>query len=178
VAWSKRNVFRIIRTQGNCGPRKELAAAGRRMVHSTKMARRRGHDRKRKDQDNVVHETQNGRTFGKRRWKGPECNNGILKQQLRGSKRIKYLGGRVPLYLRKERATTNGIGGWSLAQRSHLGRGGTLTKTLYEIFRGKIAKQAVENSCGLWRMVGWTLWKKERERKKREKTSDYGENLD
>jgi hypothetical protein len=83
MAWRKRNVFRKIRTRGNCGPWRELAAAGRRMTHSTKVARRRGHDRKRYDQDNVVQETRIGRTFGKRRWKGPECNSGIRDRGLR-----------------------------------------------------------------------------------------------
>jgi hypothetical protein len=73
----------------------------RRMIHTIKVARRRGHERKRYDQDSVAKETQKGRTFGKRRWKGQECKNGIrdrgLKQQLRGSKQIKDLGGRRPL---------------------------------------------------------------------------------
>jgi hypothetical protein len=46
------------------------------------------------DQDSVVQVTQKGRTFGKRRWKGPECNNLIRnrdfkeKQHLRRSERI------------------------------------------------------------------------------------------
>jgi hypothetical protein len=35
----------------------------------------------------------------------------------------------------------NGIGGWSSGRRSRLGSGGTLKKALYEIFRGKKAKQ-------------------------------------
>jgi hypothetical protein len=42
-----------------------------------------------------------------RRWIGPECNSGIrdrvLKQKLQGSKRIKDLGGRVPLCPRNDR---------------------------------------------------------------------------
>jgi hypothetical protein len=77
VVRRKRNVFRKIRTQGNCGPRMELAAACRRINHNTKVARRRGHDRKRYDKDNVAQETRKGRRFSKRRWKSPECNNGI-----------------------------------------------------------------------------------------------------
>jgi hypothetical protein len=43
---------------------------------------------------------------------------------------IKDLGGRRPLYLRKERRTANGIRGWSSGQRPHLGSGETLYKTL------------------------------------------------
>jgi hypothetical protein len=77
VARNKRNIFRKIRTQGNCRSRVKFSAAGRRMTHSTKVARRRAHDRKRYDQTSVVQETRKERTFGKRRWKGPECNNGI-----------------------------------------------------------------------------------------------------
>jgi hypothetical protein len=77
VARHKRNVFRKIQTQGNCRLRKESAAGNRRMTHSTKAARRRGHDSKTYDQDNVVQETQKGQMFGQRHWKGPECNNRI-----------------------------------------------------------------------------------------------------
>jgi hypothetical protein len=62
VARRKRNVFRKIRTQRNCALWKELAAAGRRMTHSTKVARRMGHNRKRYDQNNVVQETWKGQT--------------------------------------------------------------------------------------------------------------------
>jgi hypothetical protein len=42
-----------------------------------------------------------------RRWKGPECNNGIrdrgLKQKLQSNKRIKDLGGRLSPCPRNER---------------------------------------------------------------------------
>jgi hypothetical protein len=97
-ARSKRNDFREMRTQGNYEPRIRLVPAGRRMTLSTKVARRRGHDHKRRDQDNVV------QTFGKRRGKGPECNNGIrdrgLRQELRGSKRIRNQGTRRQLRLK------------------------------------------------------------------------------
>jgi hypothetical protein len=82
-----------------------------------------------------------------RLWKGPQCNNGIrdrrLRQQLRGRMRINCLCGGEPLYLRKERRTTNDIGGWNSGQQSHLRSGKTLKKILYAIFRGKIAKLTV-----------------------------------
>jgi hypothetical protein len=58
--------------------------------------------------------------------------------------------------MRKERPTANGIGGWGSGQGSHLGSEGTL-KTLYEIFRVKIAKQIFGTSSGLQRMRDWTL---------------------
>jgi hypothetical protein len=38
VAWRRRNIFRNLRTQGNCGPRKELAAAGKMLAHCTGIA--------------------------------------------------------------------------------------------------------------------------------------------
>jgi hypothetical protein len=134
VVQRKRNVFSKILTQGNCGPQKELAANGRMMTNITKVARCREHNRKRYDQKSVVQEDRKGWALGKRRWKSSECKNGIrdrgLKQQLRGSKQIKDLGGRLPLCLRKERTTMNGIGEWSSGQRSHLRSGGTLKKSL------------------------------------------------
>jgi hypothetical protein len=65
VAWRKRNVIRKIQTQGNCGPWKELAAASRRATHSIKVARPRGYDRKRYDQDNLVQETWKDRCSGR-----------------------------------------------------------------------------------------------------------------
>jgi hypothetical protein len=42
VAWRRRNIFRDIRTQGNCGPRQELGAAGIRVNLHAKLARRKG----------------------------------------------------------------------------------------------------------------------------------------
>jgi hypothetical protein len=44
------------------------------------------------------------------------------------------------------RTNVNGIRAWSSGQRSHLGSGGTLKKTMSEIFRGKITKQVVGTS--------------------------------
>jgi hypothetical protein len=52
----------------------ELDVARSEMTQRANVARCRGHDRKRYDQDSVVQETQKGRTFVKRRWKSPECN--------------------------------------------------------------------------------------------------------
>jgi hypothetical protein len=72
---------------------------------------------------------------------------------------IKDLGSRWPLYLRKKRTTTDGIGGWSSGQRSPLGSGGTLKKTLYEFVSMKVAKQIARTSAGLWTIKDWTLWR-------------------
>jgi hypothetical protein len=65
------NILRKIRTKGNSGLWKKLAAGSRRLTHCTKVARHREHNHKRCDQDSVVQETQKGRTFGKRRWMDP-----------------------------------------------------------------------------------------------------------
>jgi hypothetical protein len=151
------------RTWENCRSWSKLAAAGMRMTRNAKVTRGREHGLQRQGKDDISPRTWKGRTEENRRWKGLECNNvkrdRSLRQQLRGSKRTEDLGDRRPLHLRKERTTTNGIGWWSSGQRSHLGSGGTRKKTLYEIFRRKIAKQAVGTSSRLRRMMGWTLWK-------------------
>jgi hypothetical protein len=125
VAWYKRNVFRKIRTEENCEPRKKLTATGMRKCL----------------------EYKNG------------LRNRVRKQQLRGRMRISDLCSGQPLYLRKERTTTNGIEGCSAGQRSHLGSEGTLNKNLYEIFKGRIAKQIVGTPSGFRRIRNWTLWR-------------------
>jgi hypothetical protein len=98
------------------------------------------------------------RKIVRNKWTRAKDEQGIqrvqtLKERVRtrheGRKGVKDLGSRRLLCLRKERATTNGIGGWSSGQRSHLGSRGTLKKTLYEIFREKIVKQVVGTSSGL-----------------------------
>jgi hypothetical protein len=123
---------------------RKLAAACRKMTCRAVVAWCRGHGCKVYDQISVVQGTRKGWTFGKR-WKGPECNSGIrdrgLRQQLQGSKLIKNLVGGWPLYLRKNRTTTDGIGGCSSGQRAPLGSRGTLKKTLYEIVSMMTAKQ-------------------------------------
>jgi hypothetical protein len=92
VAWRKRKLVRKIRIQANRESRKELAVARREMTHRAEVAWWREHDRKRYNQDNVAARSPRERTSGMRRWKGPECNNGMrdrgLKQQLRGNERI------------------------------------------------------------------------------------------
>jgi hypothetical protein len=73
--------------------------------------------------------------------------------------RISDLCGGQPLYLRKERTTTNGIGGWNSGLQSHVGSGGMLKKILYAIFRQKIAKEFVGTSSGLRKIRKFTLWR-------------------
>jgi hypothetical protein len=77
VAWRKRNLIRKIRIQACSESQKELALARREMMHHAKVARSRRHNRKRYDQANVALRTPKGRMSGMRRWKDPECNNGM-----------------------------------------------------------------------------------------------------
>jgi hypothetical protein len=67
-------------------------------------------------------------------------------------------GGQPP-YVRIEETTTNGIGGCSSGQRSHVESGVTLKKILYAIFRWKFTKQVVGTSRRLQRIKKWTLWR-------------------
>jgi hypothetical protein len=138
-------------TQGDCGSWRKVAAACRRMTHSTRVED--AGDMIARDMTRTMfYKNPEGTDVREETFKGIDCNSGIgdrlLKQQIQGSKRMKDLGGRRPLCLRKERTTTNHIRGWSLGQRSHLGSGGMLKKILYEILRGKIAKQVVGASSG------------------------------
>jgi hypothetical protein len=121
-----------------------------------------GHDGKRHGQVNVGQEFKERRKNRKRLWKHPECNSDLrdvsLRQQLRGRKRIKDLGVRLPLCLKNKRMM-NTIEGWSAGQRSRLGSGETPSKNPYNIFGGKITKQVVGTSSGLRRIRKRTLWR-------------------
>jgi hypothetical protein len=83
VARREGNVFRKIRSQGNCRPRKELAAAGIRMTHSAKVARSREHGLQRQGKDDIAPRTPKGRTSRMKRWKDPECKLGIKNPDTR-----------------------------------------------------------------------------------------------
>jgi hypothetical protein len=120
VARRKRNIFRKIGTQGNCGPRSKLTAAGIKMTSHAKMAWRRDNF-VRKDCTRVNNERETQRV-------GPLRKN--LQMYHEGKCGRKDLCGRKPLCLRKERTSTNGIKGWSAGLRSHLGSEGRLNKKL------------------------------------------------
>jgi hypothetical protein len=136
------------------------------------VARSREHGLEKQGKDDITPRTRKGRKDGEILWKSPEYNSGIndrrLRQQPRRRMRIRDIYGGPTLYLRKERATTNGIEGWSARQRSHLEIEGRLNKNLYEIFRGSIAGQVVGSPSGLRRIRNWTLWR-ERPPPKRKK---------
>jgi hypothetical protein len=136
-------------TWGDCGSLKQLAAVGMRTTRRAEVAWRKGNViRKNRTIDKVERGTLKGRTLGKRQ-----------RTRQEGNKGIKGLGGRQPLYLWKARTIVNGIRGWSSGQRSYLGSGGILKKTLYEISGSKIAKQMLETSIRMRKMRNWTLWR-------------------
>jgi hypothetical protein len=76
VARRKRNVFRQIWTDINCGPRSTLAAAGRRMTCSAKMTQGTEHGLRKQGEDNIAPKTWKGRTKNKR-LKNTTCKSDI-----------------------------------------------------------------------------------------------------
>jgi hypothetical protein len=158
AAWRKRIIFRKFSTQRNCGPRKDVTAAG---IKITLCA---GHRRMRQNEDNIEQETPK-RTEKNRRWKYSECNNGIRdrvpKQRQRGSNQMKY-------------PTTNGIEGWSQGKRASQGIGGIRIKNIYEISSEKIMEHVVGTSSRLPNMKNWTLWRGRPPPKRKKGHSPYG----
>jgi hypothetical protein len=55
------------KTRGNCGSRKQLTAAGRKMTRRAGVERRKGHGRKGLNKHDVAPRTTKGRTFGRKR---------------------------------------------------------------------------------------------------------------
>jgi hypothetical protein len=82
------------------------------MTHCVEVARRRGHNRKRFDQDSVAPRIPKGQTSRIRHWKGLDCSNDIrdrgLRQQLRDIELIHISGTRWQLRFNIER-TAKGI---------------------------------------------------------------------
>jgi hypothetical protein len=85
-------------TRGDCGPRRRLAAACRKVSRRAGVAwRKRIVVRRDLTRNQVERGAPKRRKDEKRLWKCPECKNGIshrgLREQLRGTKRIKDPGG-------------------------------------------------------------------------------------
>jgi hypothetical protein len=149
VAWHIRNVLRKIVTQGNCEPRSTLTTAGIMMTRHAGVAwRRENYVRKDWTTDKVKREARRAWMLRRR-----------LRSRQESGKQLRDLGGRRPLHRRKRKPTKNGIEGCNAGQRSHLGSEGTLNKKLYEIFRGRMAKQIVGTPSGLRKIIKWTLWR-------------------
>jgi hypothetical protein len=68
-----------------------------------------GHSCKGYDQDNVIQETQKGRTFGRKCQPKPECSNGIRSRDVKET-----------LHLRRGRKIAGNIRGWSRRQQLRL----------------------------------------------------------
>jgi hypothetical protein len=80
-----------------------------------------------------------------------------LQMHHEGRRATKDVGSKRPLYLRKKRMITIGIGGWSSGQLSPLGRGGPTYKTLKNILELEFVKRANRMSSRLQRIMDWTL---------------------
>jgi hypothetical protein len=137
--------------QRNCGLRKEVTAAGIKVTRRAGVARhKRDFVRKYPTRDIVEQEIPKRRTEENKRWKGPECENGIrdrgLKQQLRGNKQ-------------RKNPTTNDIEGWNPRERAPLGGGGMRKEDICDIFREKIMEHGIGTSSDLRRKKNWTLWR-------------------
>jgi hypothetical protein len=114
VAWHKRNVFRRIGSQGICGPRSKLTAAGIRTTRHARVAwHRENYVRKDWTTGKVEREARRARMLSRR-----------LRSRQENDKRISGQCGGQPPHLRKEKTTTNGIGGssgkWSNAEEDSL----------------------------------------------------------
>jgi hypothetical protein len=128
-----------------------VTAAGIKVTRRAGVARRkRDYVRRYPTRDIVEQEIPKRRMEENKRWKGPECENGVrdrgLKQQQCGNKQTKN-------------PTTNDIEGWNLGERAPLGIGGTCKKDICDIFREKIMEQVVGTSSELRRRKKWTLWR-------------------
>jgi hypothetical protein len=148
VAWRRRNIFWDIRTQGNCGPRQELGAAGIMVTLRARLERRKGtFARKDPTRDYEEQGACKERAFGERHRTKPTGSQGVRNESSRQQGR-----------LRKERTTTNGIGAWKSGQQLLLESGGMHMKAIYEMVSLKIAKQNARSSAR-WSIKEWTLWR-------------------
>jgi hypothetical protein len=141
LAWRKRNLVRDIRTQGNCGPRQGLCAAGILVTLRARLAQRKGtFARKNKTRNHAGRRTSR-QPFGKRRWRYSEGNLGR-----------KDPGGRWPRYLMEGMTSaTNGIGAWTSGQQAAVGNRGTQMEVRYELVSVDIATARMRS------IKEWTL---------------------
>jgi hypothetical protein len=135
VTWRKRNAFRKIGTQENCGPRKEFATAGIRMITVQKW-----HGLGEASSERIV--------------PGPRLSEQVepLRKNLRkhhvGKCGTKDLVGKQLPYMSKKRATVIGIGGWSSKQLSPLGRRVSVYEVLKKTLELEFVKRARRMSAG------------------------------
>jgi hypothetical protein len=137
VAWRKRNLFRDIRTQGNCGPRQELGDAGIMVTLRARLARRKRTFARKNQTRNQVGRRASRQPVGLKRWKRPADRSGI-----------KYPGGRWPRDLRRDVKEQ---------LRRRIER--TTSEIHRKIIRQEVVKRATEMSTGLLKMRNWALWR-------------------
>jgi hypothetical protein len=143
VAWRKRNVFRRIGTQGNCGPRKRLTAAGIKMTRHTRVAWPKGNF-VRKDWTRIQaeQETPKRRNDGKGLWRGLEYNNGLTNRGLSRQLRSK-----------------TGIKDPRTGQQLRLGNERTTSMIYRKAIRLEIVKRALGISSVFRKTRKWILWR-------------------
>jgi hypothetical protein len=130
VAWRKRNLFRT-GTQENCGSRKRVTVTDRKLIRYTGVVWL-------KEKVQTHFEGRKGlEDLGSRRPR--YFKNRGLKQKVQGSKRIKDLGGGLPLCPRNERTSS-----W------------TYRKTIDSL---KIAKQKAASYAASRQIKDWALWR-------------------
>jgi hypothetical protein len=142
VARHKRNVFRRIRTQGKCGPRKELAAAGRKMTHCAKVEQSKGCGLQ-----GCSHE-------------GLSVKQGLWKNQTRNKfARITWKGRTLRRRQVMCQEGTNGTRNQDFKEQLWLGSKRTTSEFDRKAFGLEFVKQATGMSSGLQKMRNWTLWR-------------------
>jgi hypothetical protein len=118
-----------------------------------KMARRKENSVGRDStKDKVMLRSPKGGTFGKRLWKGPECNTGIrdrgLRQNLQGRYKVKDLGSRQPRYVKNPDL-----------KKVQVKSTGNFDMNLTKAARMEIAKRIVGSSDNLRPDKDWNLWR-------------------
>jgi hypothetical protein len=137
VAWRKRPIVRDIRTQGNCGRRQELGAAGIMVTLRAKLARRKGTFAGKNQIRDKAGRKASRQTIGLKRWKNPADRIGS-----------KYPGGRWPRDLRTD------------VKEQLRRRNERTTSDIYRmIIRQEVVKRATEMSTGFLKMRNWALWR-------------------
>jgi hypothetical protein len=136
---AKKNPFRNIQIQRNCGPRKELAA-GREITHRTKVGRRKG---------NILrNKWAKAKAKAERGIRGVRTLREKLRKRHEDTKRVKDLGGGRPRYLRER-----GLKKLRLESKENV------IKTDRKPTGLEIAMRFARSTVGLQRIKDWTLWK-------------------
>jgi hypothetical protein len=165
-------------TRGDCGSRKKLAAACRKVSRRATVAWRKrnifrkswtqtncgprkevtaaemkvtrcaGHMRKEQNKDDVSPRSPKGGTFDRRLWRNRECKKSIWSRDVE-----------EPLHPRKGRKTVNSNGGWNKRQHLRLKSMGNSLEVFRNIMGLQFGKLADGSSVLLHNIKNWTLWR-------------------